>query len=235
MVEICDAALLLRRIPYSDTSLVCHFLTADHGRIAVMARGARRPKSPFRASLEPLYDLQISWRAGRTGMGTLVDVQRGRSLLSPALSLQGLELLAMASRLFQEGDPHGFDETKAALSLLAERGLQQGLPAAAWRLLEAAGLLGDLSHCWQCGRPAEQLMFWQHGRLVCSQCGHGMPVSLGLRKSIAAVMCGGAVRLTAADADSWHAMTGQLLIGHGMKVTDSFKRNGEDDKPRCEY
>ena len=223
MVEIRDAALLLRRIPYSDSSLVCHFLTADHGRIAVMARGARRPKSPFRASLEPLHDMQISWRPGRTGMGTLVDLQRGRSMLEPALSLHGLELLAIASRLFQEGDPHGFGETKAALALLAERGQQQGLPAAVWCLLDAAGLLGDLSHCWQCGRAAEQAMFWQHGRLVCDQCGQGMPVSMGLRKSIVAVMSGGAVRLSAGDADSWRGMIRQLLIGHGMKTTESFK------------
>jgi len=225
MAEIRDDALLLRRIPFSDTSLICHFLTAEHGRITVMARGARRPKSNFRASLEPLHDLQISWRSGRTGMGTLVDIQRGRSLLEPALSLHGLELLAIASRLFQEGDPQGFDETTAALSLLAERGQKQGLPGAVWFLLEAAGWLGDFSHCWQCGREAEPTMFWQDARLVCDQCGQGMPVSIGLRKSIAAVVSGGSVRLSAGDADSWHIMIRQVLNGHGIKLTDSFKQN----------
>ncbi|HKI61379.1 MAG TPA: recombination protein O N-terminal domain-containing protein, partial [Mariprofundaceae bacterium] len=51
MAELNDAALLLRRIPYSETSLVCHFLTENHGRIVLMARGARRAKSAFRASL----------------------------------------------------------------------------------------------------------------------------------------------------------------------------------------
>ncbi len=222
MAEIRDDALLLRRIPYSETSLICYFLTAEHGRITVMARGARRPKNNFRASLEPLYDLQVSWRTGRTGMGTLVDIQRGCSLLQPALSLHGLELLAMASRLFQEGDPQGFDETKAALLLLAERGQHQGLPGAVWFLLDVAGWLGDLSHCWQCGREAEQIMFWQHARLVCGQCGQGMPVSMGLRKSIAAVVSGGSVRLSAGDVDSWHTMIRQLLNEHGIKITGSL-------------
>jgi DNA repair protein RecO len=223
MAELQDEALLLRRIPYGDTSLICHFLTAQHGRIALMARGARRPKSPFRASLEPLYALQISWRPGRTGMGTLIDIQRGRCLLEPSLSLDGLELLAITSRLFQEGDPHGFDETNAALMLLGER-KQQGLLVAVWHLLDVAGWLGNLSHCWKCGREAEQAMFWQHAHLVCESCGGGMTVSAGLRKSIVGVLSGSNIRLSAGDADTWREMVRTVLKEHGIKATDSFRR-----------
>jgi len=197
-------------------------LTAEHGRIAVMARGARRPKSQFRASLEPLYALQISWRPGRTGMGTLVDIQRGRSLLKPSFLLDGLELLAIASRLFQEGDPHGFDETAAALILLGERGQQQGLLAAVWYMLDVAGWLGNLTHCWNCGREVEQTMFWRHGQLICDFCGKGMKVSAGLRKSIAGAMSGGHVRLSADDADTLREMIRLVLQEHGIKATDSF-------------
>jgi len=222
MAELRDEALLLRRIPYSETSLVCHFLTEKHGRIAVMARGARRPKSPFRASLEPLFALQISWRPGRTGMGTLVDIQRGQNLLEPTLSLDGLELLAIASRLFQEGDPHGYDETRAALKLLDER-KEQGLLVAVWHLLDAAGWLGNLSHCWKCGREAEQAMFWQRAQLVCESCGGGMTVSAGLRKSIAGVFSGNHIRLSAGDAGTWTEMVRTVLKEHGIKATDSFK------------
>jgi len=223
MAENQDEALLLRRIPYSDTSLICHFLTAQHGRIAVMARGARRPKSTFRATLEPLYDLHICWRPGRTGMGTLTDCQRGDSLLEPSFSLHGLELLAIASRLFQEGDPHGFEESKAALALLGKRGQQQGLLAAVWYVLDISGWLGDLSHCWQCGKKEDQAMRWQHASLVCDTCGNGMPISAGLRKSIAGVLSGGHVRLGSADADSWRGMIRSVLAEHGIKATDSFK------------
>ncbi len=222
MAELRDEALLLRRIPYSDTSLICHFLTAQHGRITLMARGARRPKSPFRASLEPLYALQISWRPGRTGMGGLADIQRGQRLLEPSLSLDGLELLAIVSRLFQEGDPHGFEETHAALKLLAER-KQQGLLVAVWHLLAAAGWLGDLLHCWKCGKEAEQAMFWQHAHLVCESCGGGMSVSAGLRKSIVGVLSGNNIRLSAGDADTWCEMVRTVLKEHGIKPTDSFK------------
>ncbi|MDQ6981918.1 MAG: DNA repair protein RecO [Mariprofundus sp.] len=223
MAEFSDCALLIRRIPYGETSLICHFFTEKYGRITLMVRGARRPKSDFRACLEPLHTLQISWRCGRTGMGTLVDIQRGQSLLQPSFLLDGLELLAIASRLFQEGDPHGFGETTVALTLLAEQGQQQGLMAAVWYLLDVAGWLGDLSHCWQCGREAEQTMFWQHARLVCDDCGQGMPVSVGLRKSITAVLSGGHILLGAADAGRWRDMISGVLNEHGIKVTDSFK------------
>ena len=222
MAELWDEALLLRRIPYGDTSLICHFLTAEHGRIALMARGARRPKSPFRASLEPLHALQISWRPGRTGMGGLADVQRGRSLLESSLSLHGLELLAIASRLYQEGDPHGFEETHAALKLLGER-KQHGLLVAVWHLLNVAGWLGDLLHCWQCGGEAEQAMFWQHAYLVCESCGGGMTVSAGLRKSIVGVLSGNNIRLSANDADTWREMVCSVLKEHGIKPTEHFK------------
>ncbi len=205
-----------------------------------MARGARRPKSGFRASLEPLHALQISWRPGRTGMGTLVDIHRGQSSLAPSSLLDGLELLAIASRLFQEGDPYGFDETTTALTLLAERGQQQGLLAAVWYMLDVAGWLGNLSHCWQCDREVEQTMFWQRGMLLCDSCGKGMRVSAGLRKSIAGVISGGHVRLSVADADTLREMIRMVLQEHGIKATGSFGNYGEAlregyDKSWCEY
>jgi DNA repair protein RecO len=224
MAELRDEALLLRRIPYGDTSLICHFLTEKHGRIALMVRGARRPKSPFRASLEPLYTLQISWRPGRTGMGTLVDIQRGHSLLGSSLSLDGLELLAITSRLFQEGDPHGFEETSAALKLLAER-KQHGLLAAVWHILDLAGWLGDLSHCWNCGNKVEtgNPMYWKRAHLLCQNCGSGTVISAGLRKGIHGALEHANVRMPAHDNEQWRRMIGLVLKEHGVKLTDSFK------------
>jgi len=187
-----------------------------------MARGARRPKSPFRASLEPLYTLQISWRPGRTGMGTLTDIHRGQSLLETSQSLDGLELLAIASRLFQEGDPHGFEETASALKLLA-RNSKQPLLVALWKLLEQTGWLGDMSHCWHCGTEENGSMFWNEGHLLCGACGKGMEISAGLRKSIAALMLGERVMLSEQNAGRWREMIRLILQQHGVKATDSIK------------
>ena len=222
MAELRDEALLLRRIPFSETSLICHFLTAQHGRIALMARGARRPKSPFRATLEPLHTLAIHWRSGRSGMGTLTDVTRGDALLPPALSLEGLELLAIVARLFQEGDPHGFSETKQALQRLNTASGNERLLAAIWQLLNAAGWLGDLSHCWHCGEPATGMMHWQHAQLRCANCGTGLAISTGLRRSIDTCMAGQAVRFSQADHETWRTILRQTLREHGIHVRSQW-------------
>ncbi len=219
MAELADAALLLRRTPYSDTSLICHFLTEKHGRITLMARGARRAKSPFRATLAPLYDLHVNWKSGRTGMGTLVDVQRHEGLLSEARALSGLELLALVSRLYQEGDPEGYTEARQALQLLGERAEKEGLLAASWYLLHISGWIGDLSHCWLCGEAvdAQAEMYWRQAHLCCAGCGGRDIIAPGLRRSIEAIMGQATVCLSERDAASWHRMIGLVLKEHGVR------------------
>jgi len=221
MADLADAALLLRRIPYSDTSLICHFLTEHHGRITLMARGARRPKSPFRATLAPLYQLHLNWKSGRTGMGTLVDVQRQEALLPEVKALSGLELLALASQLYQDGDPEGYAETRQALQLLANRDEKAGLLAASWDLLQTSGWIGDLSHCWLCGEPVDEAigMYWRQAHLCCADCGGGDVIGPGLRKSIAGVMQLATVRLSERDAIVWQKMIELVLREHGVRFT----------------
>lgn len=158
-------------------------------------------------------------------MGTLTDIHRGDALLEPSLALHGLEVVAIASRLFQDGDSHGFSETLAALGLLLKREQQQGLFAAVWYILDVAGWLGNFSHCWHCGREEEQAMFWQRGQLVCDACGRGMKVSAGLRKSVAGMMSGGNVRFSDTDSRLWREMIRQVLQEHGIRATDSFRND----------
>lgn len=225
MAEIRDHALLLRRIPYSETSLICHFLTAEHGRISLMAKGARRAKSPFRAALAPLYPLSIAWRAGRTGMGTLVDIHRANALLEDSKILAGLELLSVASGMFQEGDPHGYLELLQAIALLSERHESEGVCVSAWTLLHEVGLIGDLSHCWHCGVDVSDTsaMHWQSAQLLCLVCGTGENVSAGLRRSIAGALAHKHVRLAEVDAIQWRKMIGLVLREHAVKIPESFQ------------
>jgi len=225
MTEIRDHALLLRRIPYSETSLICHFLTAEYGRISLMVKGARRAKSPFRAALAPLYPLSITWRSGRTGMGTLVDIRRANALLDDSKNLAGLELLSIASTMFQEGDTHGYVELLQAIALLSERYENEGVCVSAWTLLHEVGLIGDLSHCWHCGVDVDDTsaMHWQSTQLLCLSCGTGKNVSAGLRRSIAGALEHKHVRLAEADIMQWRKMIGLVLREHGVKIPESFR------------
>ena len=47
--------VVLHLHPVTETSLIVTWFTSGHGKLRTMAKGARRPKSPFRGSVEPFY------------------------------------------------------------------------------------------------------------------------------------------------------------------------------------
>ena len=57
--------LILRTRPLTETSLIVHWLTPDLGRIATVAKGARRPKSPFAGKLDLFYAADFSFSRSR--------------------------------------------------------------------------------------------------------------------------------------------------------------------------
>jgi len=67
--------LILRTRPLTETSLIVHWLTLDLGRIATVAKGARRPKSPFRGKLDLFYQADFSFvRSRRSELHLLREV-----------------------------------------------------------------------------------------------------------------------------------------------------------------
>jgi DNA repair protein RecO (recombination protein O) len=74
MVEIATG-LVLRTRPLTETSLIVHWLTKDLGRLATVAKGARRPQSPFRGKLDLFYLADFSFsRCRRSELHTLREV-----------------------------------------------------------------------------------------------------------------------------------------------------------------
>lgn len=57
--------LVLRTRPLTETSLIVHWLTPEFGRLATVAKGARRPKSPFRGKLDLFYLDKFSFSRSR--------------------------------------------------------------------------------------------------------------------------------------------------------------------------
>jgi DNA repair protein RecO (recombination protein O) len=67
--------LILRTRPLTETSLIVHWLTPGAGRIATVAKGARRPKSPFRGKLDLFYLADFSFvRSRRSELHVLREV-----------------------------------------------------------------------------------------------------------------------------------------------------------------
>ncbi len=57
--------IVLQTRPLTETSLIVQWLTADSGRIATVARGARRPKSPFLGKVDLFYEANFSFSRSR--------------------------------------------------------------------------------------------------------------------------------------------------------------------------
>ena len=65
-----DCAFVLHTYPYSETSLIVEMLTRNHGRLGLLAKGARRPRSAMRGVLLAFQPLTISW-FGKAELRTL--------------------------------------------------------------------------------------------------------------------------------------------------------------------
>lgn len=57
--------IILRTRPLTETSLIVHWLAPDAGRIATVAKGARRSKSPFAGKLDLFYAADFSFTRSR--------------------------------------------------------------------------------------------------------------------------------------------------------------------------
>src|SRR5262245_21320043 len=100
-------AYVLHSYPFRETSLILETFTRDQGRIALVARGARRPKSALRGVLLAFQPLHMSW-AGKSELRNLVSAERHGTYLP----LRGDSLMCgfysneLLLRLLPRDDPH---------------------------------------------------------------------------------------------------------------------------------
>lgn len=143
-----QTAYVLHRRAYRDSSLIVELLTQSQGRIAVVARGARRPRSRYQGCLEPFQSLLVAW-GGRGELGTLRMAERvaGGAWLAGRLLPYGFYLNELLLRLLHRDDPcpEIFLAYRCVLRELGETGqpdstlLQRLLRVFEKRLLESLG------------------------------------------------------------------------------------------------
>ncbi len=66
-------AIVLRRTDYGEADRIVSILTADLGRISMLAKGVRRPSSKLAGGIEPLALIQVTVRKGRGDLWTLTS------------------------------------------------------------------------------------------------------------------------------------------------------------------
>ncbi len=100
-------AFVLHSYPYRETSLVLEVFTQNFGRVALVARGARRPRSALRGVLLAFQPLLLNW-AGRSELRTLhkAEWQGGLPPLKGTALLCGFYLNELMVKLLPRDDPH---------------------------------------------------------------------------------------------------------------------------------
>lgn len=145
-----EPAYVLHRYDWSESSLILEVFTRTFGRIALIARGAKKPSSNFRPILLPMQPLEIAF-GGDAEIRNLksAEWQGGHVMPTGDALLSGYYVNELLMRLLARDDPHPalFDAYSATVQLLASQGtpmLELALRAFELRLLRDIGLLPDL-------------------------------------------------------------------------------------------
>jgi DNA repair protein RecO (recombination protein O) len=154
-----QAAFVLHAYPYKETSVIVELLTADHGRVAMVARGAKRPRSELRGVLQAFQPLHVSW-AGASDLKTLLRAEwrGGLPLVTGSALLCGFYLNELLLKMLPREDAHPalFRDYEAALARLAH-GSEQApvLRHFEVRLLAELGYALPLTHDVDSGAPID--------------------------------------------------------------------------------
>jgi DNA repair protein RecO (recombination protein O) len=145
-----EPAYVLHRYDWSESSLILEVFSRHHGRVAVVAKGAKRPSSNFRPVLLPLQPLHVAF-GGDAEIRTLKSAEwvGGQVMPTGDALLSGYYLNELLLRLVARDDPHPalFDAYASTVQVLAsahQEALQPALRAFELLLLREAGFLPSL-------------------------------------------------------------------------------------------
>jgi len=98
---------VLHTYPYKETSLIAELFTRSFGRVALLARGARRPRSAMRGVLLSFHPLRLSWSASAE-LGNLISAEWAGALqpLAGQGLMCGFYVNELVMRLLPRDDPH---------------------------------------------------------------------------------------------------------------------------------
>ena len=106
-----QAGYVLHTYPYKETSLIVEAFTRNFGRVALLARGARRPRSAMRGVLLSFHPLRLGWSGGTSNeasLGNLISAEWSGALqpLGGRALMCGFYLNELLLRLLPRDDAH---------------------------------------------------------------------------------------------------------------------------------
>jgi DNA repair protein RecO (recombination protein O) len=150
---------VLHSYPYKETSLIVDVLTRDYGRIALVAKGAKRPMSKLRGVLQTFQPLSIGW-SGKSEVRTLTGAEwiGGLLPLEKSALLCGFYLNELLVKLLARDDPHPslFDHYVSALNQLAHEEPEPIVLRKFERaLMKETGVAANFTRCTRSGNSVE--------------------------------------------------------------------------------
>jgi DNA repair protein RecO (recombination protein O) len=147
-----ESGFVLHTYPYKETSLIVEAFTRRFGRVALLARGARRPRSALRGMLLAFHPLRFSWSVSAE-LGTLTSAEwsGGLRALEGVGLMCGFYLNELLLRMLPRDDAHEqlFDAYAASLARLS-----QGEPHAPVLRVFERRLLAELGYALVLDRDA---------------------------------------------------------------------------------
>jgi DNA repair protein RecO (recombination protein O) len=155
-----EPAYVLHTYPYKETSLIVEAFTERFGRVAMVAKGAKRPRSEMRGVLQAFQPLALSW-AGTADVKTLVKAEwrGGMPLPRGGALLCGFYLNELLLKLLAREDPHAalWRAYESALTALIDDAAASAQAATLrrfeLRLLAELGYALPLTHDAASGEP----------------------------------------------------------------------------------
>jgi DNA repair protein RecO (recombination protein O) len=181
-------ALVLRTMKYSETSLIATMFTRDHGKISILAKGARRKNRPFGSSIEVMNHVRaVIYHKPQRELQLLTQcdiVTRHPALVDDldrmSVGMNAVELLHLATE-HDEAHPEVFDLTLELFHSLQAATLrfENALYAYEVRLLGLLGFKPSLRQCVSCKEQIFTFPAVQQGEslhmtgngVVCARCG----------------------------------------------------------------
>jgi DNA repair protein RecO (recombination protein O) len=159
-------AFVLHSYPYRETSLILEVFSRNCGRVALVARGARRPRSALRGLLMGFQPLAMSW-FGKHELRTLhsAEWQGGQPQLQGTALLCGFYLNELLLNLMARDDPHEqlFDYYQQTLQRLAhEQDHAATLRYFEKHMLQELGYALLLEHEADSGNPIESTAHYRY-------------------------------------------------------------------------
>jgi len=142
-----SSAFLLHSYPFRETSLIVEMFTQSHGRLGLLAKGARRPKSQLRGQLMAFQPMVTTW-SGKSELKTLhsVEWEAGHLQLTGVQLMCGFYLNELLLKLLQREDPH---EGLYRVYAQTVEQLREGAPAAKCLRRFERELLRELGYALQ--------------------------------------------------------------------------------------